>query len=107
MRKPEEIKEGLKCCEYEKQECNHCSYSNEIDCNGIESDAIAYIEQLESQIDSLCCDFMDYVNSGVPNPASYCAFASELCVDSRGWCKPGSETCNGFVPKVRDDNAEV
>lgn len=44
-------------------------------------------------------DFVDYVCSGIPNPAPYCANASEKCVDKLGWCGNGSNECKGFCPK--------
>lgn len=107
MKTPEEIKKGLECCNLNVFHCKECPYSlnaTGIECDGQPgADALAYIKQLEEQISNLCCDFMDYVCDGVQNPAPYCAFASDMCVDGRGWCKRGSIYCNGFVPKVRDD----
>ena len=42
-------------------------------------------------------DFVDYVCSGVPNPAPYCGNATEKCVDARGWCV--NSECKGFTPR--------
>ena len=42
-------------------------------------------------------DFIDYVCSGVRNPAPYCGNATEKCVDARGWCV--NNECNGFTPR--------
>ena len=48
------------------------------------------------QYNDLREDFIDYVCSGVPNPAPYCGNATEKCVDARGWCVKSE--CNGFTP---------
>ena len=40
--------------------------------------------------------FVDFVCSGVPNPAPYCKNRCEECVDGRGWCT--YRRCNGFNP---------
>ena len=42
--------------------------------------------------------FVDYVCSGVPNPAPYCLNKCEGCVDRHGWCKNDSDKCQGFNP---------
>lgn len=54
MKTPEEIKKGLKCCSSPSTDhpCNECPY-NPCSCgdgNNAQIDAIAYIEQLEEQI---------------------------------------------------------
>lgn len=49
------------------------------------------------QYNDLRDDFIDYVCSGVPNPAPYCGNATEKCVDARGWCVKNE--CNGFTPR--------
>lgn len=49
------------------------------------------------QYNDLRDDFIDYVCSGVPNPAPYCGNATEKCVDARGWCV--NSECNGFTPR--------
>ena len=46
MRTPEEIKKGLECC-VSNPLCHECPYYNEVDCNVMERDAFAYIQQLE------------------------------------------------------------
>ena len=43
-------------------------------------------------------DFVDFVCSGVHNPAPYCKNSSEKCVDRLGWCACGSDECRGFNP---------
>lgn len=43
--------------------------------------------------------FIDFVCSGVHNPALYCKNAWEGCVDNRGWC--AYRRCNGFNPDGR------
>lgn len=55
MKKPEEIKKGLECCSVDDIHCGPgCPYKD--DCleesryKGLESDALAYIQQLESQV---------------------------------------------------------
>ena len=50
--------------------------------------------------------FVDYVCSGVPNPAPYCRNRYAGCVDSRGWCT--YTHCNGFNPDgERKDNEQT
>lgn len=50
----------------------------------------------------LCEMFMDYILSGVPNPAPYCENACDECLNAYGWCSNGeSEACKGFVPMGR------
>ena len=55
MKKPEEIKKGLKCC-YETDSCyGKCPYDNPqsdiCECTStLAKDAVAYIEQLEAQL---------------------------------------------------------
>lgn len=58
MKTPEEIKKGLECCDFEHwqgRKCEQCPYMNADDewCDSmdeIRGDAIAYIQQLESQV---------------------------------------------------------
>lgn len=118
MKTPDEIKKWLECCTHGT--CNSCPYfGDECDSDREVIDALEYIQQLEHYIcefaeyaaqleeeqQNLICDFMDYINDGVQNPAPYCAFGEScVLVDKRGWCRPGEHGCNGFVPKVRDDN---
>lgn len=124
MKTPEGIKKGLYCCHVDPygRKCDECPYDfiSEKYCDSnLGADALDYIKQLENQIgeltenvaqleeeqQNLICDFMDYINDGVQNPAPYCAFGEScVLVDKRGWCRPGERGCNGFVPKVRDDN---
>lgn len=40
--------------------------------------------------------FIDFVCSGIPNPAPYCKNRRAECVDKNGWCTYGR--CNGFDP---------
>ena len=42
--------------------------------------------------------FVDYVCSGIPNPAPYCGNRCKECVDGRGWCKEDPASCKGFNP---------
>ena len=124
MKTPYEIKKGLYICYVQPggRTCNECPYfiddASDCDC-APGKDALAYIQQLEHSIgeltekveqikaeqQNLICDFMDYINDGAQNPAPYCVFGGScVLVDKRGWCRPGEHGCNGFVPKVRDDN---
>lgn len=126
MESPEEIKKALKCrsnlwyctlhgCTYYRDKISMCSQN-------VAHDALDYIQQLENHIgeltekvaqiktehQNLICDFMDYINDGIPNPAPYCAFGEScVLVDKRGWCRHGEYGCSGFVPRVRDDNENV
>ena len=55
--------------------------------------------------DELRENFIDYVCSGIPNVAPYCANRCRECVDGRGWCKEDPATCKGFNPALeRKDN---
>lgn len=56
-------------------------------------------ERFASNLCDLCDDFTDYVTSGVPNAAPYCANQCQECVNGRGWCTWG-EACRGFYPKA-------
>lgn len=58
MKKPEEIKKGLECCSVDDMHCGPgCPYKD--DCleesryKGLESDALAYIQQLEAENERL------------------------------------------------------
>ncbi len=105
MKTPEEVKKALECCaSLGFGNCARCPYNNDAQCVHLVEDGLAYIKHLEANMSNLLCDFMDYVCDGVQNPAPYCAFASDMCVDERGWCRRGSVYCNGFLPKVRDDD---
>jgi hypothetical protein len=44
--------------------------------------------------------FVDFVCSGVHNPAPYCKNRRSTCVDKRGWCTY-NDWCNGFNPDGR------
>ena len=122
MKTHEEIKKALVYCNTFNN-CQNCPYDKDGEGWGCvverNADALAYIQQLENHIgeltekveqlraeqQNLICDFMDYINDGVQNPALYCAFGKScVLVDKRGWCRPGEHECNGFVPRVRDEN---
>lgn len=47
MKMPEEIKTGLECCD--NMECERCPYRNGDDCVYLNTDALAYIQQLEAE----------------------------------------------------------
>ena len=49
-------------------------------------------------------DFIDFVCSGIHNPAPYCKNRCSECVDSSGWCT--YRRCTGFNPdgERRTDN---
>lgn len=55
-------------------------------------------EILKEKYEELREAFVDYVCSGVPNPAPYCKNRCEGCVDQRGWCKTYDGACRGFNP---------
>lgn len=44
--------------------------------------------------------FVEFVCSGVHNPAPYCKNRRSTCVDSRGWCTYNG-WCEGFNPDGR------
>lgn len=49
MKTPEEIKKSLKICMINEASCEGCAYSGYGCCTKLTSDAIAYINQLESR----------------------------------------------------------
>ena len=55
-------------------------------------------ESLLEKYNELRENFVDYVCSGVPNPAPYCLNKCKECTDGHGWCKYDSEKCKGFNP---------
>lgn len=57
-------------------------------------------DQAERIASELCDDFINYVITGVPNPAPYCANRCPECVDGRGWCNGDNFVCRGFSPKA-------
>lgn len=48
--------------------------------------------------DALREAFIDYVCSGVSNPAPYCKNRCAECVSEYGWCRDKGENCAGFDP---------
>ena len=51
LKSPEEIKKGLKCClQNDLQDCAECPYVS-TNCSVKNADALAYIEQLESDLE--------------------------------------------------------
>lgn len=51
MKTPEEIKKWLECCSSAEIMCGECPYYEDgVDCDGMEEDALAYIQQLEAQV---------------------------------------------------------
>lgn len=78
---------------------NHGPYSTE-ECAKAITELIARAEEAENIASDLCDDFIDYVTSGVPNPAPYCANRCPECVDGRGWCNGDNLVCRGFSPKA-------
>lgn len=48
--------------------------------------------------DALREAFVDYVCSGVSNPAPYCKNRCAECVDGYGLCRSNGENCAGFDP---------
>ena len=48
--------------------------------------------------DALREEFIDYVCSGVSNPAPYCKNRCTECVNEYGWCRDKGENCAGFEP---------
>lgn len=58
---------------------------------------------VEKERDTLRENFIDYVCSGVQNPAPYCANRTPDCVNCYGWCKDGAESCKGFFPRTKEE----
>lgn len=50
--------------------------------------------------------FVDYVCSGVTNPAPYCKNKCGMCVNGYEWCLPESGNCRGFNPDGERKSAE-
>lgn len=55
------------------------------------------IKALEASREELRENFVDYVCSGISNPAPYCKNRCDECVDSWGWCRQ-TDKCRGFNP---------
>jgi hypothetical protein len=64
----------------------------------------AELEQVKAERDALIEDFVDYVTSGVPNPAIFCKNRCDKCTDMRGWCT--GKNCKGFYPSVASGQKE-
>lgn len=81
--------------------CDNCIHQrvcrwevpNDAPCNDYISNGL--IEQYEELREA----FVDYVCSGVNNPAPYCTNRCDECVDGRGWC--AYQRCRGFNPDGR------
>lgn len=58
------------------------------------------IEQLETQVEDLRDDFVDYACSGIPNLAPYCKNKTDDCTDGRNWCNSKPGACKGFCPSA-------
>lgn len=56
------------------------------------------VEKREEELVELRENFVEYVCSGINNPAPYCANRRNECVDNCGWCKNSGEECMGFDP---------
>lgn len=52
----------------------------------------------KEKYDELRESFVDYVCSGITNPAPYCKNRCTECLDSYGWCRNDGENCAGFDP---------
>lgn len=60
------------------------------------------VNGLVEQYEELREDFVDFVCSGVHNPAPYCKNSCDECVDSYGYCT--YRRCIGFNPDGRKYN---
>lgn len=67
--------------------------------------AVDRLEALENEkkaakamAEDIAGDFVDYVCTGIINPAPYCKNMSGECTNARGWCIDGK--CKGFSPKA-------
>ena len=71
---------------------------------GIESaiDAVKYAKTVDAvpaeKYNNLRESFVDFVCSGVHNPAPYCTNKFGMCINGFGWCMPESGNCEGFNP---------
>ena len=52
----------------------------------------------KEKYDELRESFIDYVCSGITNPAPYCKNRCAECVNKYGWCRDKGENCAGFDP---------
>lgn len=62
----------------------------------LENQPVVYAVPLE-QYCELRENFIDFVCSGVTNPAPYCKNKFAGCVNKRGWCAD-DKYCRGFTP---------
>ncbi|MBR4930401.1 MAG: hypothetical protein IKZ00_06320 [Bacteroidaceae bacterium] len=122
MKTPEEIKKGLGCCFADNQhDCKNCAYAEMVKdeefgetffyhCGEIDKDALAYIQQLETELDdeknkneilifdndklmeeiaqvererdAAVADFTQYVNYG-EHECNLCRHKEEVCLDCK------------------------
>lgn len=79
---------------------DNCNVLDDVDeaADAIEN-LLVQNEQLTAALNDMRDDFVDFVCSGIHNPAPYCQNRRDECVDRLGWCAPGSDVCKGFAPK--------
>lgn len=89
MKTPEEIKKGLECCSGQNGHTycgGGCPYSYD-DCDDMSADALAYIQQLETQNAALLKDLRDADRIDCEHCASYDdAATKERCGDAEYLC---------------------
>lgn len=87
---PDEIKKGLECCSISYADCNNeCPYKPDCDGSQILKDALALIQQLESERDAIMQDMnkncTSCKHSGMNNPDNPCYKFEEQCRDYSNW----------------------
>ena len=87
MKTPEEIKKGLECC-LNMSGCTECPYRSDFenescDIEGLDSDTIDFIQQLEAERDTLMADL-----TTVCETVNTCLVCDHYRTD---WVKPGCE----------------
>ena len=94
MKSPDEIKKGLECCAMSSYRCeDDCPYReqcrNEQGGKAMNEDALALIQQLESERNAIMQDMnkncTSCKHSGMNNPDNPCYKFEEQCRDYSNW----------------------
>lgn len=105
MKTPDEIKKGIECCFGELKDpqkaCHGCPYGNMRICNNdMGMDALAYIQQLEAELEKTRAqltaalnDLKDADRYECDHCANYSELPEEKCDEAGGNCEFCNEDC--------------
>lgn len=94
-----ELIERLRCPKNDEEYCGM------VGCHGLTCHTCGEMNMRDAAIatEKLLGDFIEYVTSGVQNPAPYCVNMRPACCERPGWCTMQSPECRGFFPKGAED----